>query len=87
MDEAYEILCLIISPNLLFNVDTCKTPNDVWTKLKDFLGKKDTLRGNQLEIDLHPLNPRYFETLQDYFCKFKNFLSHGKDCGIDKKDE
>jgi hypothetical protein len=40
MDEGYEILFLIISPNILFHVDTCKTPNDIWTKLKDLLGKK-----------------------------------------------
>jgi hypothetical protein len=87
MDESYGILCLSISLDLLFHVDTCKTPNDVWTKLKDFLGKKDNLRGHQLENDLHALNPSDFETLQDYFCKFKTFLSHVRACGIDKKDE
>jgi hypothetical protein len=40
-----------------------------------------------LENDLHALNLRDFETLQEYFCKFKTFLSHVKDCGIDKKYE
>jgi hypothetical protein len=87
IDEAYGIVCLRISQDILFHVDTCKTPNDVWKKLKDFLGKKDNLRGHQLENDIHALNPRYFETLQDYFYKFKTFLSHVRACGIDKKDE
>jgi hypothetical protein len=44
MDESYGILFLSISLDLLFHVNTCKTPNDVWTNLKDFLGKKDNLR-------------------------------------------
>ena len=87
MDESYRILCLKISPYLLFHVDTWKTPNDVWTKLKDFLGKQDNLRGHQLENELHELNPRYFKTIQYSLCKFKYFLSHFKACGIDKKDE
>jgi hypothetical protein len=39
MDKSYEILCLSISPYLLFHVKTCKIPNDVWTKLKDLLEK------------------------------------------------
>jgi hypothetical protein len=87
MDEAYEIFFLRISPYLLFHVDTCKIANDVWTKLKDFLGNQDNIRVHRLDNDVHALNPRYFETLKDYFCKFKTFLSHVKACGIDKKDE
>jgi hypothetical protein len=87
MDEAYGILCLRISPDLLFHVNTCKTPNDVWIKLKDLLGKQDNLRGHHLENDLHAINPRYLETLKDYYYKFKTFLSHVKACVIDNKDE
>ena len=79
------IFSLRISPDVLFHVDTCKTPNNVWTKLKDFLGKQDNLIGHQLENDLHAFNPRYSETLHDYLCKFKTCISHVKACGIDKK--
>jgi hypothetical protein len=70
MDESYGILCLRISQDLLFHVNTCKTPSDVWTRLKDFLGKQDNLISHQLENDIHSLNPRCFETLHDYFCNF-----------------
>jgi hypothetical protein len=63
MDESHRIFFLIISPKLLFHVDTCKTPNDVWTRLKDFLGKKDNTRVHQLENDLNALNLRDLETL------------------------
>jgi hypothetical protein len=86
MDESYGILCLNISPDLLIHVDACKTPNDVWKKLKDLLGKQDNLRGHQMENDIHALNPSDFETLQDYY-NFKTFLSHVRTCGIDKKYE
>jgi hypothetical protein len=60
MDESYGILCLRISPYLLFHVDTCKTPKDVWKMLNYFLGNQDNLRGHQPKNDVHALNPRYF---------------------------
>jgi hypothetical protein len=59
MDEAYGILCLSISLDLLFHVDTCKSPESVWIKLEGFQGKKDNLRGHELENDLHALNDRF----------------------------
>jgi hypothetical protein len=80
------ILFLRISLYLLFQVHTCKTPHNVWTKLKDFLGKEENTRGHHLENYLHALNTMDLETLHDYFCKFKTFLSHVKACGIDKKE-
>ena len=87
MDESYGLLCLKISLDLLFHVDTSKTPNDVWTKLKDLLRNQDNLIGHQLENDLHALNSIDLNTLHDYLVKFKTFLSHVKACGIDMKDE
>lgn len=33
MDEAYGLLCLSMSPELLFHVEGCKSPNEVWTTL------------------------------------------------------
>jgi hypothetical protein len=87
MDESYEMFCLSIYLYLLFHVDTCKTPNDVWINLKDFLGNKDKLSVDRLENDLHALNPSDFENLQEYLYKHKKFLLHVRACGIDKKDE
>jgi hypothetical protein len=45
MDESYRIFCFSMYPDLLFDVDTCKNLGDIWTKLKDLLGKKDNPRG------------------------------------------
>ena len=35
-DEAYGILCLSISTNLLFHLDALKSPNEVLDKLEEF---------------------------------------------------
>jgi hypothetical protein len=71
MDESYEIYFLRNSPYLLFHVDTCNTPNNVWTNLKDFLGNQDNLRGHQLKNDIHVLNSRDLKTLQTTFVSLK----------------
>ena len=38
-DEAYGLLCLSISRDLLFHLDGLTSPNEVWEKLSDLLGK------------------------------------------------
>ena len=34
-DEAYGLLCLSISRDLLFHLDSLTSPNEVWEKLED----------------------------------------------------
>lgn len=43
MDEAFGILCLSISPELLFHVESCSTPNEVWKILEGLFGKQDEI--------------------------------------------
>jgi hypothetical protein len=33
MDEAYRTICSLISPEILFHISSCKTPNEVWTTM------------------------------------------------------
>ena len=40
MDESYGLLCLSISPDLLFHVESTTSPNKVWTTLKDLFGNR-----------------------------------------------
>ena len=47
-DEAYGTLCMAISLELLFNVESSTTPNNVWTTLEGLFGKQDELRDHQL---------------------------------------
>ena len=86
-DEAYGILCLSISRDLLFHLDGLKSPNEVWEKLTDLFGKTDEMRGNQIENELISLSPSSFESLQLYFSKFKALVLQLKQCGIEKKDD
>ena len=70
-DEAYGLLCLSISRDLLFHLDGLTSPNEVWEKLVDIFGKTDEMRGHQIENELISLSPSSFELLQLYFSKFK----------------
>ena len=70
-DEAYGLLCLSISRDLLFHLDGLTSPNEVWDKLVEIFGKTDEMRGHQIENELISLSPNSFESLQLYFSKFK----------------
>ena len=62
-DEAYGLLCLRISRDLLSHLDAMTSPNEVWEKLEDIFGKKYKMRGNQLDNDLISLSSSSFESL------------------------
>ena len=70
-DKAYGLLCLSISRDLLFHLDSLTYPNEVWEKLEEIFGKADDMRGHQIKNELISLNPSSFESLQLYFTKFK----------------
>ena len=71
-DEAFGFLCLSISKDLLFHLSGLKTPKEIWDQLSSLNGKQDELRVYQLENELMSLKPRNFETLNDFFTKFKH---------------
>ena len=70
-DEAYGLLCLSISRDLLFHLDGLTSPNEVWEKLTELFGKAGEMRGHQIKNELISLSPNSFESLQLYFSKFK----------------
>ena len=71
LDEAFGMLCLNTQKDLLFHVDSLGTPNDVWLKFESLFWKTDEMRGHQLENELISLSPAHYETIQDFFTKFK----------------
>ena len=85
LDEAYGLLCLSISPDLLFHLDSLTTPNQVWTKLESLFGVQDELRAHQLEIELFSMSPRSFDSIEGFFTKFKSLVIILKHCGIENK--
>jgi hypothetical protein len=39
MDEANDLIYMSISPDILFHIEACTTPNEIWTKWEDLSGK------------------------------------------------
>ena len=71
LDEAFGMLCLRISRDLIFHVEILTTPNNVWMKLEALFGNTDEMRGHQLKNELISLSPAHFDNIQDFFTKFK----------------
>jgi hypothetical protein len=87
MDEAYGLICISMSLELLFHIEACTTPDEIWIKLEDLFGKQDEMRGHMLEVEINSLDPMNFDNIQDFFTKFKSLLLHLKGCGIDKSTQ
>jgi len=51
--EHYACISLLI---LIVDIESCKTPNEVWITLENLFGKQDTMRGFKLENELICLN-------------------------------
>ena len=60
-DEAYGLMCLSISRDLLFHLDGLKSPNEVWENIVELFGKTDEMRGHQIDNELISLSPSSFE--------------------------
>ena len=86
-DEALGLICLSLSPKLLFHLEGIDTPHEAWDQLEKLLGKTDVIRGHQLENELISLDPNNFDTIQYFISKFKSLRFQLKDCNIEKKDE
>ena len=82
-DEAYGILCLSISRDLLFHLDSLTSPSEVWDNIEYIFGNIDEMRGHQVKNELIFLSPSSFESLQLYFSKFKALVLQLKQCVIE----
>ena len=64
-------MCLSISRDFLFHLDSLTSPHEMLENLEDIFGNTYDMRGHQIENELISLNPISFESLQLYFTKFK----------------
>ena len=71
LDDAFGTLFLSTSRDLLFHVGSLGTSNEVWLKLESLFGKTDEMRIHHLENELISPSPAHYETIQDFFTKFK----------------
>jgi len=84
MDEAYDLLFVYMSPNLLFHIEACTTPYAIWKNMENLFGKQDEMRGHMMKVELNSIDPRNFYDIQDFFTKFNSLLLHINACVIDK---
>ena len=66
-DEAYGLLCLSISRDLLFHLDGLESPNELWENLVDIFGNIDEMRGHKIKNELISLSPSSFKILATLF--------------------
>ena len=86
MDEAYGLICLSISLDLLLHLDGLTTPNQIWTKIESLFGVQDEIRVHQLENELFSSSLRSFEYIEGFLTKFKSLVLLLKICGIENKE-
>ena len=87
MDEAFGFLCLLISKDLHFHVTRLKNPKEIRDRITDLFDKQDDMRIYRLENELISLHPSNFETLNEFFIKFKNLVLQLKQCEVAKEDD
>jgi hypothetical protein len=82
MDEAFGTICSLISPELLFHISSCKTPNESWITMEGIFGKKEEMRGYMIEVELLTLDPKTFDNIQYFFTKYKDFPCNSSLAGL-----
>ena len=89
LDEAHGYLFSSVSRDLRFHIQGLKkNPKEIWDKLASLFDKQDEMRVHQLaENDLITLNPSNFESLNEFFTKFKNLIYQLKQFKVEKKDD
>ena len=60
LNEAFRIICLCISRDLLFYVNSMTTPNEVWLNIEALFRNTNEMRGHQLENELISLSQPHY---------------------------
>ena len=87
LNESFGYICTHISRDLLFHLKGLRTPREAWEKLEVLFGKQYELWGHILENEFVALHYNSFETVQQFFTKFKFLALQCRQCGIERKDE
>ena len=86
LEKAHGYLFSLVSQDLQLHIQGLKTPKDIWDKLDSLFDKQDELRVHKLENELISLNPSNFESLNEFFTKFKNLIYQLNQCKVEKED-
>ena len=80
-------MSLSISQDICFHIKGLNTPKEIWDKLASLFDMQDEMRVHQLENELISLNASNFESMNDFFTKFKNLIFQLKLCKVEKEDD
>ena len=83
LDEAHGHLLSLVSRDLQFHIQGLK----MRIQFASLFDKQDEMRVHQLENDLITLNPSNFESLNEFFTKFKNLIYQLKQCKVEKDED
>ena len=86
-DEAFGYLCTYISKVILFHLEGLRNPKESWENIDSLFNKKYELRGHILQNELVSLHPNSFDTIEQFFTKFKSLALQCRQFGIEQKDE
>ena len=64
-----------------------RNPNEYWENIESLFGKQDDIRGHTLANELIGLQTNSFESIQQFFTKYKSLLLQCKQCGLERKYE
>ena len=85
--QALGVIRNCVHGDLLFHITGCSNSKDAWDKLKQLYGKVNEDKGFQIEDDLLLLDPKNYDTIQDYIIKVNEYRALLKDCGNPISDD
>ena len=86
-NQALGIIRSCVHRDLFFHISSFKEAKSAQDKLEELYGKVNEEKGFQIEDDLLLLDPKNFDTIQDYINKANEFRALLKDCGNPMKDD
>ena len=86
-NQALGIIRSCVHRDIFFHISIFKDAKGSWDKLEGLYGKVDEEKGFQIKDDLLLLDPKNFDTIQDYVNKANELRSLLKDCGNPMKDD
>ena len=79
--QALDVIKSCVHGDLLFHIKNCSESKEAWDKLEQLYGKVDEEKGLRIEDDLLLLDPKNYDTIQDYIIKVNEYRALLKDCG------
>ena len=78
--QALGVIRSCVHGDLLFHIKNCSDSKEAWDKLEQLYDKVDEEKGFQIEDDLVLLDPKNYDTIQDYTIKVNEYRALLKDC-------